>query len=143
MARKGVVQTFKLDQRGLARVFGELEARIMDVVWDLGEPTVADVCDRLGEDYHYKTVLTVMNRLVDKRILTRQRVGRAYSYAPLETREAFLTRVSRHVVEGLLQDFGNLAIAQFVSAVDRIDPDRFVELQALIEARVNDGEGRD
>jgi len=41
-------------------VFGELEARIMEAVWALGEPTVQDVCDRLGGDYHYKTVMTVM-----------------------------------------------------------------------------------
>lgn len=142
MNRKGTVQTFKLDQRGLARVFGELEARIMDVVWELGEPTVADVCERLGSDYHYKTVLTVMNRLVDKRVLTRRRIGRAYSYIPVESREAFLARVSRNVVEGLLQDFGHLAIAQFVSVVDRIDPERLRELQALIEARMH-SEGRD
>ncbi len=142
MSHKGIVQAFKLDQRGLARVFGELEAQIMDVVWDLEEPTVADVCARLGNGYHYKTVLTVMNRLVEKNVLTRRRVGRAYCYAPRETRDAFLARVSRNVVEGLLQDFGNLAIAQFVSAVDRIDPDRLVELQALIKARMTDSEGR-
>lgn len=142
MSHRGAVQTFKLDQRGLARIFGELEARIMDVVWELGEPTVADVCERLGDDYHYKTVLTVMNRLVDKRVLTRRRIGRAYSYTPVESREAFLARVSRNVVEGLLQDFGHLAIAQFVSAVDRIDPESLAELQALIEARMKN-EGQD
>ncbi len=138
MTRKQTVQTFKLDQRGLARVFGELEAQIMDAVWDLEEPTVADVCARLGDDYNYKTVMTVMNRLVDKGILSRQRIGRAYSYAPCASRDAFLAQVSRNVMEGLIRDFGDLAIAQFVNAVDRIDSARLAELQALIQARMDE-----
>lgn len=138
MSRKQMVQAFKLDQRGLARVFGELEAQIMDAIWELDEPTVGDVCDYLGEDYHYKTVMTVMNRLVDKGVLSRQRIGRAYSYTPCDGRDVFLARVSRNVVEGLLEDFGDLAIAQFISAVDRIDSAQLAELQELIEARVNE-----
>lgn len=138
MSRKQVIQAFKLDQRGLARLFGELEAQIMDAVWEIGEPTVADVCARLGEDYNYKTVMTVMNRLVDKGILSRQRIGRAFSYAPCTSRDAFLAQVSRNVMESLLEDFGDLAIAQFVRAVDRIDSTRLAELQALIQARMNE-----
>ena len=137
MIRKQAIQAFKLDQRGLARVFGELEAQIMDAVWNLGEPTVSDVCDQLGQDYNYKTVMTVMNRLVDKQVLSRQRVGRAYSYAAGESRDAFIAQVSRNVVDGLLEDFGDLAIAQFVSAVDRIDPGQLAELQAMIDARTS------
>jgi predicted transcriptional regulator len=99
------------------------------------------VRDYLGKGYNYKTVMTVMNRLVDKQILLRQRVGRAYSYAPCDSREAFLARVSQNVVEGLLEDFGELAIAQFVSVVDRIDPAQLAELHELIAARMSE-EGR-
>ncbi len=139
MTRKQVIQAFKLDQRGLARVFGELEARIMGVIWEVGEPTVADVCARLGSDCNYKTVMTVMNRLVDKGILSRRRMGRAYNYAPCADRETFLAQVSRNVMEGLLEDFGDLAIAQFVSAVDRIDSAQLAELQELIQARMDEG----
>lgn len=138
MVRRAAVHAFKLDQRGLARVFGELEARIMEAIWELGEPTVQDVCDRLGENYHYKTVMTVMNRLVDKRVLTRHRLSRAYRYAPRESREDFLRRVSRNVVEGLIQDFGEVAIAQFLDAVDAIEPAQLVELERMIQARKDD-----
>ena len=139
MTRKQVIQAFKLDQRGLARVFGELEARIMGVIWEIGEPTVGDVCARLGTDCNYKTVMTVMNRLVDKGILSRRRMGRAFSYAPCADRETFLAQVSRNVMEGLIEDFGDLAIAQFVSAVDRIDSAQLAELQELIQARMDEG----
>ncbi len=129
------VHSFKLDQRGLARVFGELEAQIMEVVWDLGEPTVQDVCDRLGEEFNYKTVMTVMNRLVEKDVLKRRRESRAFCYSAAESREEFLGHISRNVVDGLLQDFGDLAIAQFVNAMDTVDSEQLAALERMIRAR--------
>ncbi len=140
MVQHEQLHSFRLDQRGLARVFGELEATIMDAVWTLGEATVGDVCDRLGDDANYKTVMTVMNRLVTKRALARRRTGRAYVYRALEAREAFLERVSRTVAEGLLRDFGPLAVAQFVDAVDAVDPTLLAGLERLVRAR-SGGEG--
>ena len=138
---KALVQAFKLDQRGLARIFGELEAQIMDAVWELREATVQDVCDHLGGDCNYKTVMTVMNRLVDKGVLARRRVSRAFLSSPCENREEFLKRGSRDVAEGLLRDFGELAIAQFVNAVDAVDPARLAELERLVRQKTKESGG--
>ena len=130
---KRAIQNFKLDQRGLARVLGELEARIVETVWDIGPSTVQDVCDRLGKDQNYKTIMTVMNRLVEKRILLRRRESRAFVYEAAASREDFMQDVSRYVVEGLLQDFGPAAIAQFLAAMDA-SPESLAALQRLIES---------
>jgi predicted transcriptional regulator len=150
MASANPLHAFKLDHSGVARVFGALEAEIMECVWELGEPTVAQVCDRLTgsagskslqddrtarEPANYKTVMTVMNRLVDKHVLTRRRESRAFIYAPVETRAAFLERVSRSVADGLVQEFGALALAQFVDAVDAVDPDLLAKLERLVRER--------
>lgn len=129
------IQAFKLDQRGLARVFGELEAAVMDAVWTLREATVADVCRRLGKDDQYKTVMTVMNRLVRKGALSRRRESRAYLYSATEAREAFEAKLSRSVAEGLLRDYGDLAVAQFVDALDAVDPVLLERLQAMVRQR--------
>jgi len=129
---KQIIQSFKLDQRGLARVFGELEARIMEAVWDIGPATVQEVCDCLGADQNYKTVMTVMNRLVEKNALIRERESRAFVYIAAASREDFMQDVSRHVVEGLLQDFGPAAIAQFLAAMDA-SPASLAALRQLIE----------
>lgn len=133
------LHSFKLDHRGAARVFGELEATVMEAVWRLGEPTVAEVCAALGPDANYKTVMTVMNRLVAKNILARRRSGRAFLYRAVESREALMEHVSRRVVEGLLQDFGALAVAQFMDALDTVDPQLVAELQARVKARGESG----
>ena len=66
------IQSYRLNQHGLARLFGELEAKVMNAVWSLEEPTVHDVVKRLGKKANYKTVMTVMNRLVDKGFLERR-----------------------------------------------------------------------
>ncbi len=43
------IRRFDLDSHGLARVVGELQARILEVVWALERPTVKDVTDALGK----------------------------------------------------------------------------------------------
>ncbi len=135
MSQSIPIQSFRLHQEGLARVFSELEAKVMEAVWDLQQPTVQQVCDYLGPGYNYKTVMTVLNRLVEKRALTRQRVSRAFIYRASQSREAFLCRVSRAIMGGLVRDFGSLAVAQFVETLDEIDPQQLAELERMVQER--------
>jgi predicted transcriptional regulator len=130
------VQAVKLDESGLARLFGELEARIMEAVWALEHATVHDMCRYLGESCNYKTIMTVANRLVDKGVLKRRRQGRAFVYDPVASREQFLENVSRHTVAGLMKDFGVAAIAGFVGAVDEIAPEQLAALRQLIDEKM-------
>jgi predicted transcriptional regulator len=129
------VQAVKLDECGLARLFGELEARIMEAIWSLEEATVRDICCYLGENCNYKTIMTVANRLVDKGALERRRQGRAFVYTALAPRDEFLESVSRQMVLGLVNDFGAAAIAGFVEAVDQIAPDHLEALRRLIDEK--------
>jgi predicted transcriptional regulator len=66
------------------RSFGELEARIMGVVWAAHSPvTVQHVVDALAAAGHpvaYTTAITVIERLRNKGWLDRERQGRSYLY---------------------------------------------------------------
>jgi predicted transcriptional regulator len=127
---------FKLGGSGLTRVLGELEARIMEAVWRLDAPTGKEICAELGPGSHYKTVLTVANRLVDKGLLTREPAGhRAYRYRAVDSRDEFMRRISAGVASGLLMDFGQHALAQFVQAADEVDPAYLGELERLVRER--------
>ena len=130
------LRAFRLNQRGLSRLFGELEAKILQVIWKTKEATVQDVIDRMGKGTNYKTVMTVMNRLVEKDFLERRKVSRAYVYTPRFTREELMARLSREVLDGLVADFGPGVLAQFVEAVAERDRARLVELAALVESRL-------
>ena len=64
------------------------ELELMDVLWRIGEGTVQDVCDVLERDLAYTTVMTTLNLLANKKgVLKRTKVGRAFVYRPLVTRD--------------------------------------------------------
>ena len=135
MSRESPVQSFKLDERGLTHIFGELEAKIMEAVWTLEKASVQDVVDFLGSRQHYKTLMTVMNRLVGKGALSRCRVGKAYVYEATQSREAMLANVVDRMMRGLLVDFRDLTLAQIVETVEAVDPQALAKLETLINQR--------
>ncbi len=126
------ISRFALDSRGLARVLGELEAKILETIWDLGEATVKDVATALGPETHVKTVMTVMNRMVEKGILHREARGRSFVYSAVLDRERFAQQVASRVLSGLLADFGKPTLAHFVQ---EIPPEQLAELERLIAER--------
>ena len=65
---------------GRKRAFGELELSILKILKDEGIVTVSDVVKLLGNDCHYTTVMTVLNRLVEKGELFREKKGRHFEY---------------------------------------------------------------
>lgn len=136
------LNAFRLNQHGLARLFGALEAKIMNVIWSLEEPTVRDVVDRLGKRANYKTVMTVMNRLVEKGFLERRKVSRAFVYVPRYTREELTERLARQVLDGLIADFGPAVLAQFVDVVAEADQARLAELAVLVEGKLTQRQRR-
>ncbi len=69
--------------------FGELEAAVMDRMWSAGTPRSVRALmeELLGErTIAYTTVMTVMERLFRKGMLTRVEVGRAFLYSPAQSR---------------------------------------------------------
>ena len=74
------------------RRFGELEAVIMDRLWEWGRPVlVRDVVDDLHDErgLAYTTVMTVMENLHRKGWLRRERDGRAWRYEPTGSRSSY------------------------------------------------------
>lgn len=69
---------------------GELEAAVMDVLWDRGgwhTPGEVHGVLRAERDLAYTTVMTILVRLWSKGRVERQRDGRAYAYRPRRSRE--------------------------------------------------------
>jgi predicted transcriptional regulator len=74
------------------RRFGELEAVIMDRLWERGQPMlVREMVDALHDDraLAYTTVMTVMENLHRKGWLRRERDGRAWRYEPTGSRSSY------------------------------------------------------
>ncbi|HXP79234.1 MAG TPA: BlaI/MecI/CopY family transcriptional regulator [Verrucomicrobiae bacterium] len=79
-----------------------LELECLSVLWPMGEGTVRDIHSALAatRPRAYTTVMTIMDRLEQKGIVTRRKVGKAFHYqARLSAEEARLKAVEK-IVEG-------------------------------------------
>jgi len=84
---------FNPHKSGLEVFLGPTESRVMELVWSKGPLTVKKTLFFLGEDANpaYTTIMTIMTRLAEKGLLSRQKEGRFFVYSPAVTRETFLT----------------------------------------------------
>lgn len=115
----------------LKYAFGALEQAIMDVVWADDVVTVRQVVNHLQRRaVAYTTVMTVMNRLVEQRILVRQPgAGGAFTYRARLSRDHYSAAASRVAIDDLLRRYGNVALAQFVDRLDRVPSDKLAALR--------------
>ncbi|MEC0229141.1 BlaI/MecI/CopY family transcriptional regulator [Paenibacillus alba] len=130
------MQNFKYEGSGLNRFFGPLEAKIMEILWGTSaEMTIKDVQIKLDQDkaINFNTVMTVMNRLVDKGILQKKSVIRSFMYRPVVTREQFMETQSKELTFDLIEEFGSLAVTHMVDALDKVDPDLLDKLEQQIK----------
>ncbi|MCA0454040.1 MAG: BlaI/MecI/CopY family transcriptional regulator [Chloroflexi bacterium] len=130
--------------KGLRKFLGELELAIMEIVWNQQPISVSEVLTILNTQQRklaYTSVMTVMSRLVEKGWLKTEKRGRAYIYQALQSRQEAEARAVGEVVHALLNDFGEIAVAQFIKELDEISPDTLARLAALSrEAETNNDE---
>ena len=69
-------------------VLADREAEIMEVLWDSGPSTVAEVKERVADELAYTTVLTILRNLEAKGYVTHDPEGKAHRYSPLVARDA-------------------------------------------------------
>ena len=144
-ARKSSVprlqDTIRLSADGLAKVLGDLEARVMRAMWDLGRPSPARaVYERVirEHDVALLTVITVLNKLVDKGLLSRAKRDDLLHFQPRWSEEEFMAHASRRVVEGVLSFGPDVVAASLVDVLAERDPERLAELGRLIRRRLRE-----
>ncbi len=129
--------SYQPHKKGLSQVLGELEAPIMDYIWERGSASVREVCDHLQADQKvaYTTVMTVMSRLADKGLLERCKSGQAFVYTAAQTKAAFTSDTVGRIFSALIGEWGTPVISSLLDSVERASPERMDELAKLIEER--------
>jgi predicted transcriptional regulator len=114
-------------RRSRLDVRGSLQADVMQIVWDLGEATVDDVRAAQPEQARsaYTTVQTVLNRLLDRGLLERERRGKAFVY---RARYDESELIARSIGERLAGASESVRKAALLSLVDDLEPDEVDEL---------------
>ncbi len=77
------------DEENLPLALSNAEWEIMKIFWDLGPLAARDVFAALpgGHGWAYKTVKTLLSRLVAKGALTYEQIGNSYLYQPAVDRQ--------------------------------------------------------
>jgi len=92
----------------------------MSALWPLGEGTVRDIHRQLGASRRraYTTIMTIMDRLSQKGIVTRRKVGRAYRYqANLSANDARVSAVEK-IVAGFFDGSAEALAAHLAALVE-------------------------
>jgi predicted transcriptional regulator len=133
--------TVRLSADGLAKVLGDLEARVMRVVWRLDRPSPARAVHErviLEHSVALHTVITVLNKLVGKGLLRREKHEDVFHYQASISEQDFLAQASRRVVEGILSLGPDAVAASFVDVLAERDPKRLSELMERIRKRMSE-----
>src|SRR5437763_11879091 len=113
----------------------ELESEVMEELWKSGESSVRSVMTALNagraKERAYTTYMTIMARLHKKGMLVRRREGKTDYYAPAYERDEYMRLRAGAEVEGLLDQFGDVALSHFADQMAKLDPARRRSLQRL------------
>lgn len=115
----------------------------MRILWRGGPLSVREVNGRLGEDsLAHTTIMTTMDRLYKKGLLSRIKEGVAYIYSAALTRDEYQQRLVGATVSELMTKDGDAApvLAAFVDAAAELDEENLAKLEALIAERRRSGD---
>lgn len=115
---------------------GELQSQIMSALWRLEHGTVEEVRQALPPRYRsaYNTIQTVLNRLSERRLLSRERHGNAYVYRP---RVSEAEHLQQSIASSLAMASGQARQAVLANLVGDLDGEELSTLRQLAK-RISD-----
>ena len=110
-------------------------ADILAIVWDNKQATVRDVYEtlRAQRQIAYTTVMTVMNNLVKKGLLSQDRAAIAYLYKPAIPGNEVANTILDSLVQRLFRGRANLALSHLLGLKRDLNPGQAEELQRYAE----------
>ncbi len=133
-----LLRGFKRPREIVNRALGKLEREVLNEIWRREEVSVRDVYLAFGESVAYTTLMTTLDRLFKKQLLTRRKDGRAFVYLPAVSPDEFEQGIREDVIEGLLghgADAVQPVLACIVNTVSERDRELLDELDRLIKEK--------
>jgi predicted transcriptional regulator len=113
---------------------GAVQAEIMNVIWDKQSATVPEIHAAINKkrktDAAYTTVLTFVQRLYARDLLVRVPEGRTFRYSATQSRDELLATWSDEMIDRLIDDYGQIAIARLDDRLQSLDAERRAKLRA-------------
>ena len=119
-----------------------VELQVLRVLWQAGPSSVRTVREKLrdGKERAYTTVLTVMQVMEKKGLLTHTRRGLAHIYSPTVTERDVTGNILRDLLRNV---FGSpAAVVQNLLSEARISDEEAREIKTMIEAHLKQGNSK-
>jgi predicted transcriptional regulator len=98
------------------KLLGVLEQKIMEVLWTSITPLKpSQVLPQLDKKYAYTTVMTVLKRMSDKKILKRVKQANSYIYSPILSKNVFVKDCLDDLINRLHQSYGDIVSDRFLA----------------------------
>ncbi len=131
-----------LSAKGFQKIFGELEAHIMEIVWNKDSISIKEVRDELEKKYKnlsFNSVMTVMNRLVDKGLLSKKS-DRVSLYHPKIKKDELKKIIAKNILKSLVNDpqlFGGVSFVDIASDLDKKSIEKLKKIVSLNDDKKN------
>ncbi len=110
---------------------------MLDALWARGSATVRELVEDAYRDLAYTTVMTTLDRLFKKGLLTRAEEGRAFRYSPLMSREELHREAAGDAFRRLLDasPTSSLPLSFLVEILGERDSLLLEDLRNLVEEK--------
>ena len=115
-------------------VLADREAELMEVLWDHGPSTVAEVKERVPDELAYTTVLTILRTLETKGYVTHDSEGKAHRYSALIERDAARRSALTAMAEKFFKGSTAVLLTHLV-ADEKLKPADVKRLRTLLAQR--------
>ncbi len=112
----------------------DLELQILGVLWDAGPSSVREVLERMpdGKARAYTTILSCLQVMEKKGLVTHRREGQGYRYRPVVQKQRVLGSVVRELLRNVFGGRPSAALQYFIAAGD-CSPEEIERLRRLID----------
>ena len=111
----------------------ESEWEVMNAVWHKSPIAASEIVEQLSgkNEWHSRTIRTLLDRLVKKGALTTEEDGKRYLYRPAVTREECVQQESRSFIERV---FGGEPASMLINLVKttKLSPDEIKQLKKIL-----------
>ena len=119
---------------------GRREREILEIVFRLGEASVGDVMEKMGEPPAYDSVRTMLRLLEQKGFVKHRKDGTRYVYRPTQSRSS----ASKSALSHLMATFFANSVADTMAAAfdlrsDNLSDEEIARLQKLIDKARREG----
>jgi BlaI family transcriptional regulator, penicillinase repressor len=114
---------------------GDLQLKIMKVLWERGEAAVAEVSESLrAERLAYTTVATMLRKMEARGLVRHRADDRRFIYRPSVTADKVTQSMSQHVIDRLFE--GSLAnMVSHLLETREVSREELTRLEELIARR--------